>query len=236
MVIPTLLTFANALAGFVSILCAIEGHFVTAAIFIGLAACFDLCDGRLARAWGTSTAFGEQLDSLCDTISFCLAPVVLLYSFFFPITKLCIIALAAYLCAGLFRLARFNCGTGQETSSFQGLSTPVSAFFLVSVILYDQWFKIHFPYIFKPNIAAFFVIFLAWLMVSSIRFSAFKKLSIPKKFIYVAIGGACFGGGIALRYHIPVIFFVLACYIAGHVFLHVVRKARCFVISKFLSH
>ncbi len=224
------------MAGFVSILYAIEGKFFIAAVYIGVAACFDLCDGRLARAWGTSTAFGEQLDSLSDTVSFCLAPVVLLYSFFFPITKLCIIALGAYLCAGLFRLARFNCGVHQDAHSFQGLSTPVSAFFLVSVILYDQWFKIHFPSIFKPNIAAFFVVFLAWLMVSSIRFSAFKKISIPKKFLYAVLGIIVIGSGLALRYHIPIIFFVLACYIVGHLFLHFVRKARCFVISKLLSH
>src|SRR5262245_44761503 len=79
-IIPFLFTFGNALCGFMSVIKTLDEEFMLAAFFILLAALMDLCDGRLARWFGSTSVLGMELDSLCDAISFCFAPAILLYS------------------------------------------------------------------------------------------------------------------------------------------------------------
>src|SRR5262245_15894422 len=78
--IPFLFTFGNALCGFLSVIKTLDQEYTLAALFIVLAALMDLCDGRLARMFGSTSVLGMELDSLCDAISFCFAPAILLYS------------------------------------------------------------------------------------------------------------------------------------------------------------
>src|SRR3989338_3074570 len=107
--IPFFFTFGNVFFGFYSIIKTIEGDFIAAALCIMAAAIMDAIDGRLARFLGTAGDLGSELDSLCDAVSFCLAPSVLLYSWYlhdFGHAGLFVPALVLYLCAGLFRLAR----------------------------------------------------------------------------------------------------------------------------------
>ena len=143
-VIPYILTFSNAIFGFLSILKALEHDYTTAAVYIVMAAFLDGFDGRLARAIGSSSCFGMELDSLCDAISFCLAPTILLYSWFSDyIAGLGTLVLAFYLCAGLTRLAKFN-STDQKTHfEFIGLPTTIAAFFIATLILYSNWMLCH---------------------------------------------------------------------------------------------
>src|SRR5581483_7627158 len=110
------------------------------AYYIILAAFMDLIDGRLARALGSSSYFGMELDSLCDAISFCLAPSVLLYSWFpGPVVGWGTLSLVLYLCLGLSRLARFNLTAEKQQAAFIGLPTPIAAFFVSTLILSDTW-------------------------------------------------------------------------------------------------
>ena len=81
-VVPFIFTFANVFFGFFSIIKTIEGDFIAAALSIIVAAVMDGIDGRLARYLGTDGDLGSELDSLCDAVSFCLAPAVLLYSWY----------------------------------------------------------------------------------------------------------------------------------------------------------
>jgi CDP-diacylglycerol--serine O-phosphatidyltransferase len=81
--LPTFFTVANMMCGYYAILSAFEGHisdFDNAAIAIGVAFLFDSLDGRVARAMGTHSDFGKELDSLADIISFGIAPAVLAYA------------------------------------------------------------------------------------------------------------------------------------------------------------
>lgn len=126
--IPDVISLGNALSGFLSILFAFQSQFILAALLIVLAAVFDFFDGRVARKYNMSSEFGVQLDSLCDTVSFLLAPAI----FAFMVTNqsiLAIVIISFFVLAGIARLARFNVtGTVEDTSRkyFEGLPVPVS--------------------------------------------------------------------------------------------------------------
>ena len=166
-VIPYLFTFANACLGLLAVLYAWDDHFVSASFCIVFAAIADALDGRLARALGSCSSLGMELDSLCDAISFCFAPTILLYGVYLcEQGALGIMVAGIYLCAGLFRLAKFNNTCSQQKSFFIGLSTPMSALFFAMIIVYQSWithswlYFIYNPYVFLP-----LVLFFAYLMV-----------------------------------------------------------------------
>lgn len=183
-IIPNLFTLGNAFFGFTSVIFAAHDHFVAAAYFILLGALMDGLDGRIARYLKTTSELGTQLDSLCDAISFCIAPAVLMY--FWELNKIGIfgfIACCLFMLAGLFRLARFNVTHQQQTVFSIGTTVTVAGCFLATILL-----MLH-EHLFQPYEHAMLfcsVLFLAWLMVSKIPFPVFKQVS--KKAYGAAIG------------------------------------------------
>jgi len=104
---------------------------------IFLAMVFDALDGYVARLSRTASDFGAQLDSLCDLVTFGVAPGFLLVKMcprFTYLDKLLyndavwVIAAAYAACAAL-RLARFNVETSDEDDhlTFSGLPSPAAA-------------------------------------------------------------------------------------------------------------
>lgn len=177
--IPFFFTFANAMLGVLAVFKAIDSEFIAAAYCILLAAFCDALDGRLARKFNTTTMLGMELDSLCDAISFCVAPVVLLYSWEVQdFGFLGLIGLMIYLCAGLFRLARFNVITENNkiSNSFLGLPTPVAAFFIICLVLCkDSIPLVLSDFILCKNVLVALVILISFLMISNIQFPSFKQ-------------------------------------------------------------
>ncbi len=170
--LPYCFTFANALLGFLSILKSLDGEYRTASLCILLAACMDAFDGRLARAFNLTSCFGMELDSLCDAVSFCLAPTILIYSWLSIERTWLIILLGIYICAGLARLARFNAKPMPLKSHFMGLPTTMAAFFLALLVLSAHTLR---------NYAVFSSVFiggsiaaLALLMISTIPYPSLK--------------------------------------------------------------
>ena len=78
-VLPNLITTMNMFFGFLAIVQAIEHNFMFAAYAIVAAAVFDTLDGRVARMTQSMSKFGAEYDSLCDLVSFGVAPGLLLY-------------------------------------------------------------------------------------------------------------------------------------------------------------
>ena len=189
-VIPFFFTFANAVLGLLSVCKALDSEFIAAAYCILLAAFLDGLDGRLARAFGSTSILGMELDSLSDAISFCLAPVVLLYSWEVQdFGTIGFIVLAIYLCSGLFRLAKFNTISTMQTNNFMGLPTPVAAFFLTCLVLYHEWIQeslAHF--LLGKNVLIGLVIFMSFLMISTISFPSFKHNKFSKGVSFYALG------------------------------------------------
>jgi CDP-diacylglycerol---serine O-phosphatidyltransferase len=107
--LPNLLTSGSLTAGFLSMLLIFDADILAAAGLIALAAIFDVIDGPMARRKGTEGAFGTNLDSLADLVSFGAAPALALY--LGSLHNLSLIGLAAclgfFLC-GAWRLARFS--------------------------------------------------------------------------------------------------------------------------------
>ena len=150
-VLPTLLTLGNAACGFGAITFAAKvgpmslggNDLGTAALLIFLAMLFDVLDGSAARWTKHVSDFGAQLDSLCDAISFGVAPAFLMLQFvrhnhapeglaveFFTYHPrlLWVIAVLFVVCA-LLRLARFNVETDEDDAhdEFSGLPSPAAA-------------------------------------------------------------------------------------------------------------
>lgn len=199
--LPFLFTFANAFLGLLAIIQASEKNYTTAIYCLMAAAAMDLFDGRLARAFGTESKLGGELDSLADAISFCLAPCMVLYSWY-PgnVGYTGLLALGAYLFAGIFRLAKFNLLANNLTSNsenpapsanFIGLPTPIAAFSILSLVLYSHWILSHsVRFMLYKRMPFIIITSIAVLMVSSIPFPSFKKiqkLSIFKTLMLISL-------------------------------------------------
>jgi CDP-diacylglycerol--serine O-phosphatidyltransferase len=105
---------------------------------IFLAMIFDMFDGQVARIARVTSDFGAQLDSLCDLVSFGVAPGILLVKMCPQFTQVhdeaiwCIAALFA--CCAAMRLARFNVEADEDDDhmSFEGLPSPAAASVIAS--------------------------------------------------------------------------------------------------------
>jgi CDP-diacylglycerol--serine O-phosphatidyltransferase len=141
--IADFITVINALIGFLAIMYVIDKLYVNALILILFAIILDGLDGILARQFRSKHTFGVFLDAIADTVSFCFAPAVLLYSLFYIPTATSftswinfLTVLATFFVAGLgiLRLARFIV-IHKKTRYFVGLPTPALALFIVLLLL-----------------------------------------------------------------------------------------------------
>ncbi len=171
-ILPSLVTILNGVCGFTAIALASKGavvgnggflyhklqlpYFAMAGYMILLAMIADMLDGRLARMSKTTSSFGGQLDSLCDIISFGVAPAFLMLKVLeyklaglaeFNIVvesflrRFVWVAAAAYISCAAIRLARFNVENEEDESShmsFIGLPTPAAAGVVVSLVIFHQ--------------------------------------------------------------------------------------------------
>lgn len=178
--LPNILTSANFLLGFLAILFAAEGKFINAAWAILLSSVFDLLDGRVARLTNTTSRFGVEFDSLCDLVSFGVAPAVLMYfSSMQSYNRLGMLAAVVYGLCGALRLARFNVLSDVLPKSyFQGLPIPMASMVVATGVLFARELEInleHHPIV--PIIA----IFLGLLMVSTFKFPSFKDFHFRQR-------------------------------------------------------
>lgn len=132
-ILPNLFTLASVFCGYYAITLAVENAsneaFYRAALLLVFAMLFDTIDGRVARLTRTQSAFGVQLDSLADVMSFGLAPAVLVYQWSLREFGIVGILLAFfYLACGTIRLARFNVLATEESGAPKALINTSSAF------------------------------------------------------------------------------------------------------------
>jgi CDP-diacylglycerol--serine O-phosphatidyltransferase len=135
-VLPNAITLSALFAGFYSIVIAMNGRFEAAAIGIFVAAVLDSLDGRIARMTHSQSAFGEQMDSLCDMVSFGAAPALIMYQWALKdLGKLGWIPAFVYIAGAALRLARFNTNIGVvDKRFFQGLPSPAAAAMVMGLI------------------------------------------------------------------------------------------------------
>lgn len=138
-ILPTLITLGNGICGLAAMYEATTGqpNYLAAAWLILAGMVFDGLDGKVARATKSASAFGTQLDSLCDAITFGVAPSVIVVSIMTsiyaqqhsiaPILMRVLWAIGIfYASCAIIRLARFNVETSEDDShqNFAGLPSP----------------------------------------------------------------------------------------------------------------
>ena len=126
---PNLITLGGLFGGFYAVVMAMDGRFENAAIGIFCAMVLDSLDGRLARMTNTQSAFGEQMDSLADMVSFGAAPALIVYVWALSsLGRWGWMGAFVYCACAALRLARFNVNTGVvDKRFFQGLPSPAAA-------------------------------------------------------------------------------------------------------------
>jgi CDP-diacylglycerol--serine O-phosphatidyltransferase len=128
-VLPNLITLAALFGGFYAIVMSMNGRFDLATVGIFVAMVLDSLDGRVARMTNTQSAFGEQMDSLSDMVSFGAAPALVAYVWsLHHLGRWGWIAAFVYCACAALRLARFNVNTSVvDKRFFQGLPSPAAA-------------------------------------------------------------------------------------------------------------
>ncbi len=161
-ILPSLITILNGVCGFTAIIYAGKDPnqsigpyscFAIAGYLILLAMIADMLDGHLARMSQSTSSFGGQLDSLCDIISFGIAPAFLMLKVLEHelllaglgdeklLHRFIWLAATAYISCAAIRLARFNVENEEDEPahmSFIGLPSPAAAGVIVSLIIFHQ--------------------------------------------------------------------------------------------------
>jgi len=177
--LPHIFTTLNIFFGFYAIIKVIEGDFFKASWGIFLAIFFDIFDGRIARFFKTSSRFGLEYDSLCDLVSFGIAPALLIYQFSLKgFNKIGWLASFLYATCVALRLARFNVRNLLKKDHFEGLPSPAGAGILASSVLF--LLKIEIAPIYKDYGLLILTYLIAYLLVSPIQYPSFKEFKIKK--------------------------------------------------------
>ena len=180
-ILPNLFTTASLFAGFVGLLWASAGRYEDCALAILFSALMDGLDGRVARLTNTASEFGVQYDSLADLVAFGVAPSFLMFQYALHTYNRLGMAVAFLfaVCAAL-RLARFNVSTPTaDKRFFTGLPTPAAGCALACLVLFAPALP-QFTQGGMPLVALICTACIAFLMVSHIRYAAFKELGVFK--------------------------------------------------------
>ena len=190
--LPNLVTSGALFCGFYSIITAIGGNYILAAIYILFAMILDGLDGRVARMTNTQTSFGEYFDSLSDMLCFGVAPALLIYlsslSMFTSgyLAKISYIACFIYIASTAIRLARFN-SRNQTTDKkyFMGLASPAAAAILICYVWLMQDLGVDIQsYV---TLTVILIVSLSILMVSNIAYMSFKDINFRQKIPYIML-------------------------------------------------
>ena len=179
-ILPSAFTLANLFFGFYAIVATTRGDFEWAAWFVVWAAVLDLLDGRIARFTRTGSAFGGELDSLVDAISFGVAPAFILYSLFYSEGAWNWVLPFAYVTAAVVRLARFNVEQGGEAKRhFHGLPSPTAGMILATYYPFSQtaFFEATLSALPWSQIMGVTIILLSALMLSHVPYSMVPRIS-----------------------------------------------------------
>ena len=207
--LPNLITASSLFLGFLAMKLAVEGRmsedpgrlFVLAAYCILGAAVADGLDGSVARLTRTQSSFGVQLDSLCDLVSFGVAPAMLVYQMsLHSMSRLGFALCFLYALCGALRLARFNVmsSKGKASGNFTGIPIPMAALpICVCVLAYhdvQEWSQGGNSALWAQNLALWLmkeqnlnyvfggILFLLSLgMISTFEYVSTKNIRLPRK-------------------------------------------------------
>jgi CDP-diacylglycerol---serine O-phosphatidyltransferase len=208
--LPSLFTIGNILLGFYAIVLGLRAYtvltrltaprvvphdprldavfsdFQTAALLVFLAGILDAMDGRIARLTGTDSEFGKEYDSLADVFTFGVAPALLTHLWgLYEWGRIGWLIPFFYLVCTATRLARFNVQTRVVDSRFfVGLPAPAAAGSICSILFFApdsewrEWMQV---------LMLVALTLIGTLMVSTFRYSSFKKLDLRRRWSFRAM-------------------------------------------------
>ncbi|AKL96253.1 CDP-diacylglycerol--serine O-phosphatidyltransferase [Clostridium aceticum] len=165
--IPNMFTFFNLTLGILAIVSIINESYTVSALLILVAAFTDRLDGQLARKLDVESELGKELDSLCDLISFGVAPAVLIWSFHlakFGIIGILIMVIFAI--SGAYRLARYN------IMEFEGVYMGIPITMCGGILALVTLYSINYPT--SVYFIGMMTLFLSYSMIS-------KKIKLKKR-------------------------------------------------------
>jgi CDP-diacylglycerol--serine O-phosphatidyltransferase len=199
-ILPSVITSLSVFSGFTSLIYTAQGHYKRAAWLIILAIFMDALDGKVARLTRKVSKFGEEYDSLADTMSFGMAPSFLIYNIMVNVANISQnialpVSFLIVLC-GALRLARFNVSEN-KSGNFQGMPIPGAAGIIASYTL----FCYKYGFQFRTYFLIFIAVWVSFLMVSNLPYFSGKKRRnsrITLKIIILSIITL----GLVTRYHV----------------------------------
>lgn len=153
--IADLFTLGNLCSGMFAIVFAINYNYKYAVIALIISVILDYLDGKIARLLKQTNALGKQLDSLADVVSFAVAPAVIVISYLN--NSFALIASLIFVCAGAFRLARYN--VKEFKGTYEGVPITTNG------IIFPIYYFLNLPVEFYP----YLLIIMAILMVSTFK-------------------------------------------------------------------
>jgi CDP-diacylglycerol--serine O-phosphatidyltransferase len=180
-ILPSAFTLGNLFFGIYAMVAASRGDFISAAWFIVFAGALDVLDGAVARFTRTGSAFGAELDSLVDAISFGVAPGYIMFALFFSDTQWSWVLSYVYVTAVVVRLARFNLEQGGEAKRYyHGLPSPAAGLTLATFFPFSQtsFFEAYLGDLPWQQILGIGMVLLAILLVSHVPYAKFPKIGL----------------------------------------------------------
>ena len=186
-VLPNLFTLAALFGGFYAVVMAMNDRFDLAALGVFSAMVLDSLDGRVARMTNTQSAFGEQMDSLSDMVSFGAAPALIAYEWSLKgLGRWGWVAAFVYCACAALRLARFNVNTAVvDKRYFQGLPSPAAAALVTGFIWLMNDYAVAGNEVRWVMFA--FALYAGLTMVTNVPFYSFKDVSMKKSVPFAVI-------------------------------------------------
>jgi CDP-diacylglycerol--serine O-phosphatidyltransferase len=224
-ILPNLFTLSAIFCGFYAIVLSgtnpTPDDLYRASLLIIFSMFFDMIDGRVARLTRTQSAFGMEIDSLADVVSFGVAPALLVYTWsLHALGAVGVFACFSYVACGAIRLARFNVlstdtsGRPKKPSKYiLGLPIPGAAGILVSLVAANHAVDGELAAAHVP--VAIVMFSLAFFMVSTIKFRSFKDLRLTWR--TVGLTALALGSGVLMAVKLHVAFalgWMLTSYVA----------------------
>ena len=178
--LPNAFTLAALFCAFFAITQSMHGRYDTAAVAVFVSMLLDGMDGRVARWTNSQSAFGEQLDSLADMVSFGVAPALIAYKWqLFEFGRIGYSAAFIYCACAALRLALFNTLIGKvDKRWFIGIPSPTAAALVIGLVWMDhslgslplaRWWCL------------IITLFAGLSMVAQVRFWSFKEINVRRK-------------------------------------------------------
>lgn len=190
-------TMANGLIGMFAIMYIIDKNFKPACILLFIAIFIDGSDGAIARYLKSEHKLGIYLDSVSDSISFCFAPAVLIYTIYYDTKRgtsfedlrnaLTVICCSFLFIFGTLRLARFTYFSQHKAKNYFGLPTPALTFFIVCLVIITTN-NSFFPDSNKSYHTLPIIILLSLLMISEIKYPKIRGKLIIFGIIAIIFG------------------------------------------------